>query len=60
VRIEPAIFVDDDDRRAFALELEPRQSAADRRAGGVIGHGVDGQPRIVGGNHRGVRVIVLQ
>ena len=60
VRIEPAVFVNDDDRRAFRLALEPRQIAFDRRAGGIIGDGVDRQPRILGRDHGGARIIVLQ
>ena len=60
VRIETAVLVDDDDGRAFALRFEPRQSAADARAGRVIRYRVDGEPRIVGRDHRGAGVIVLQ
>ena len=60
VRIEPAVLVDDDDRRALSLRFEPRQIAADGVPAGVIGHAVDRQPRIVGRNDRRARIIVLQ
>ena len=52
--------MDDDDRRALAFRFEPRQSAADLRARRVVRHRVDGEPRIVGRNDRGARIIVLQ
>ena len=42
------------------FDFEPRQIAVDLGARRVIGHGVDRQPRIVGRNDRGARVIVLQ
>ncbi len=60
VRIEPAVFMDDDHRRTLGFAPEPRQIAADPRAGGVVRRRFDDQPRIVGRNGCRACVIVLQ
>ena len=60
VRIEPAVLVDDDNRWAFSLRLEPRQIAGDLGAGGVVRGRLDRKPYVIRRYYRRLGVIVLQ
>ena len=60
VRIEPAVLVDDEDDRALALGLGAREVAVDLALGRVVGEALGRQPRVVGRDDRGLRVVVLQ
>ncbi len=60
VRVEAAVLVHDDHGRALGFDLEARQIARDARAGGVIGPGLCHEPRVVGSDGRGARVVILQ
>jgi len=60
MRIETAVFVDDEDRRALCAALEAGEISRHPRAGRVVGGFFDGQPFVIGGDDRGLRIIVLQ
>ena len=60
VRIEAAVLMDDQNDRALALGLGARQVAVDLALGRIVGEPLGREARVVGRDHRGMRVIILQ
>ena len=60
VRVQAAVLVDHEHRRALAAALQPGEVAVHARAGRVVADGLGGEPRVVLVDDRRVRVVVLE